>query len=262
MADAPSSPQAAAEDQYRVAIESYRNVTKWVLSSFGAVAAALIAGLQLSALGQLKGEPLLWSLISVVVAFGGVVAIILFAVEVLVPIGATYRQFEASREFKPLRDYLQNDNAPLRLKADSASALAATYDKAIQTESTARKAHEQHTSDPTRKRDLESATAERAELFEVVVAVTKLGLTLRTQQLFARAMWAVRIGVVAAAVGAIVFAYYANPPKASNPAEPTSKLDIVSGDISERMVLVGHDPAASLLVQPQRQPKAALSLFG
>jgi hypothetical protein len=219
---AAGSPQTTAEDQYRAAIESYRNVIKWVLSSFAAVAAALIAGLQLSTVGQVEGEALFWSLLGIAVAFIGIVAIILFAVQVLVPIGATYRQFERSKDFKPLREYLRGDDAPLRCKATSASGLAAAYDAAIETEMTAEKSSKAQPADPEQKRILERATAERKELFEVVVAVTKLGLTLRTQQLFKRAMWAVRVGVVAAAVGGIVFAYFANPPKATETTEVSS----------------------------------------
>jgi hypothetical protein len=219
---AAGSPQTTAEDQYRSAIESYRNVIKWVLSSFAAVAAALIAGLQLSTLGQVEGEALVWSLIGIAVAFTGIVAIILFAVQVLVPIGATYRQFKNSRDFKPLREYLRNDDAPLRRKATSAASLAEAYDAAIETEMAAGKSSKEQPADREREQRFEHATAERKELFEIVVAVTKLGLTLRTQQLFRRAMWAVRVGVVAAAIGAIVFAYFANPPKTSEATEASS----------------------------------------
>jgi MFS family permease len=224
MADAPSSPQTTAEDQYRTAIEGYRNVIKWVLSSFAAVAGALIAGLQLSALGQLEGEALGWALFGVTLALGGVVAIILFAVQVLVPIGATYKQFEQSRDFEPLRKYLELDKSPLRLKASSASGLADAYDEAIEQESAARKGHEKHPSDKQLEHDLAQATAKREELYAVVVSITKLGLTLRTQELFARAMWAVRLGVVAAAVGGILFAYFANPPKTSATPVASSKV--------------------------------------
>jgi hypothetical protein len=219
---AAGSPQTAAVDQYRAAVEGYRSVIKWVLSSFAAVAAALIAGLQLSTLGQVEGEALFWSLLGITVAFVGILAIILFAVQVLVPIGATYRQFEHSKDFKPLLSYLERDNAPLRRKATSASGLADAYDAAIETEMTAEKFSKEKPADPERKQRLEDATAERKELFEIVAAVTRLGLTLRTEQLFKRAMWAVRVGVVAAAIGGVVFAYFANPPKAPAATEASS----------------------------------------
>jgi membrane protein required for beta-lactamase induction len=67
-----NNPPPPSENQYQKGINEYRATLKWVVSSFGAVAAALTVGLQVTSLGSLYGWRLYWALPSVTLAFGAV----------------------------------------------------------------------------------------------------------------------------------------------------------------------------------------------
>lgn len=205
---ATSAPQAG--NQYGGAIAEYRTNVKWVVSSFGAVAAALVVGIQLTSLGELHGYRLIWSVASAAVVFGAILAIIGFTARVLSPLGATYAGFKEGNEFGPLRSFLEQDKNPLRGKATTAEMLATKYDHAVTVEEEKWVADDE--ADETLKSEYAAAKTNRENLLPVVVDVTDFGIFLRTKQLFQQAMLAVYIGVAFAAAGTIAFAYLANPP--------------------------------------------------
>lgn len=209
---ATSTPQPG--NQYREAIAEFRTNVKWVVSSFGAVAAALVVGIQLTSLGELHGYRLIWSVVSAAIVFAAILAIIGFTTRVLSPMGATYAGFKDGVEFGPLRDFLEKDKKPLRRQAETASELADAYDHALEVESEKWALHDANKTDETLKSEYDAAHANSEGLFQVVSAVTSLGIFLRTRQLFQQAMRTVYIGVALAAAGTLAFAYLANPPSA------------------------------------------------
>lgn len=231
MSSGSSSPPPAPGNQYREAIATYRTSVKWVISSFGAVAAALIVGIQLTSLGELHGERLVWALASIGVVFAAILAIIAAAVRVLSPISGTYAGFKSDPAFRPLRDFLALDKTPLRTKANDPGELAAKYEEALGLESEKWRLHNEKKEDKTLEADYQAARSHRAALFPVVQAVTNLGLLLHTKQLFRQAMLVLYVGVALAAAGAVAFAYLANPPA------PTKRSTSAEVLISPRLPL-------------------------
>lgn len=227
MSNAGGSAPPQARDQYRDAIDGYRGIVRWVISSFGAVAAALIVGVQLTSLGQLHGGRLTWSIISLALAFVAVLAIIFAAVRVLVPVGGTFREFESGREFAALRDLLQRDPAPLRGKAITAGGLAGEYERAMANEADAWSRHQADPTNPTLEAAYGEARLVRANLFETVRSVTSLGLYLRTKQLFQVSMRTIYFGVTVAAAASIVFAYASKPPKTTGTTTSTTEIQAI-----------------------------------
>lgn len=230
--DSANSSPPAPDNQYREAITLYRESVKWVISSFGAVAAALIVGIQLTSLGELHGERLTWALISIGVVFASIIGIIVAAVRVLSPISGTYAAFKDDRGFKPLRDFLEKDNTPLRGKAKDAGELADKYEKTLQVENEKWHLYNADQGNASARDEYLEAKKYRVSLFQVVRAVTTLGLFLRTKQLFGRAMRVVYFGVALGAIGAIAFAYLANPPATT--AKKSSTANVV---VSARLPL-------------------------
>ncbi len=244
---------AAPGDQYRAAIDTYRTTLKWVLSSFAAVAAALIVGVQLTSLGALHGQRLALALIAAGAAFAGVFGIILLAVRALAPVGGTRAEFAASRKFKPLRDYLARDQSPLRRMANSAEELAARLEEARTTEIEAKAQHDKNPTDPALRQAFENAKRDRETLAPVVDTVTRFGIYLRVQELFGQAMRAVSIGVPLAAAGALAYAYLANPPK---PPPPGASVDCAAYYL-ELDSLADDDPALAPWFRSLRGSAAA-----
>jgi hypothetical protein len=213
----------SSENQYQRGVNEYRSTLRWVVSSFGAVAAALIVGLQLTSLGSLKGWRLYWALPSVALAFASILAIIIAASRVLTPVIGTYVGFAEGDEFQALRDFLARDPSPLQKEADSAAALAHKYECADAAQLAALRSHEEDESDDVRKKALEGAEATYDDLDGVVGSVTTLGLFLYMRERFKCVMKIVYVGILFAAIGATAFAYLANPPAKSQTAKTQTK---------------------------------------
>lgn len=222
--DSGSSPPAPG-DQYREAITQYRTSVKWVVSSFGAVAAALIVGIQLTSLGQLEGTRLTVAFICIALAFVAILVIVGMAVRVLVPESGTYAGFAHDKEFEPLRSFLAKDSAPLRDKATSAADLATKYELALDAENKLWSQYQSDKANATLKNQYTTKQREREDLYQVLIAVTALGLFLRVKKMFQQTMIAIGIGTLIAAAGAVGFAYAANPPS-PKPEPTTEKVEV------------------------------------
>jgi hypothetical protein len=217
-----------SENQYQKGVSEYRATLRWVVSSFGAVAAALIVGLQLTSLGSLEGWRLYWALVSVALAFGAVLVIIIAASHVLTPVIGTYVGFAEGDEFQALRDFLEHDPSPLQKEAKSAAELALKYEHADAAQLAALHSYEKGEEDDARKKALEGAEATYDDLDGVVVTVTTLGLFLHMRQRFRRVMKIVYGGILVAGIGAIAFAYLANPPAQAQTKDSTKKQKTVA----------------------------------
>ncbi len=221
MSNDSSNAPPAPDPQYSRGSAELRANVKWVVSSFGTVAAAFVVGLQLTSLGQLSGERLVWALVSVAAVFAAILGIFGAAVRVLAPRGGTFTGFKKGRDFGALRTYLATDPAPLRKQAKTAAELAELYERALQAERDTWASHEADKANQTLKHAYEDAKTRRAALSPVVHDVTALGLYLRVKQLFQLTIRAIYIGVVIAAIGAVGFAYASSPPTKPTKPAPT-----------------------------------------
>lgn len=241
MPDAPPSPPQQP-DQYAAAIDSCRGVLKWVLSTFGAIAAILVAGLQLTSVGQLHGTRLVVSVVAFSVAFGSVFWIIMLAIRVLAPTGGTYSEFESGAAFHALRESLVRDQAPLRGKASSAEELAREYTESLKQEGEAYRIAAADPSDENIHK-YATATANRQSLYPTLMAITSFGVYLRVRELFDQTGTAIKFLVPVIAVAAVVFAYAANPPKSTTATKPPKSTTATIASGSARFT--GAIPLAS-----------------
>lgn len=217
-----------SESSYQKGVNEYRSTLRWVVSSFGAVAAALLVGLQLTSLGSLEGWRLYWALASVAVAFAAILVIMIVASLVLTPVIGTYVDFAAGDEFKPLRDFLEHDASPLQQEANSAADLAEKYKIAEAAQLAAWEEHQANENDDDRKKALKRAEDRYKAIDGTVMAVTGLGLLLYMRQRFRRVMQIVYGGILVAGICATAFAYLTNPPADAKTKEPAKKHKMVA----------------------------------
>jgi hypothetical protein len=224
MSNDSGKPPSISDAQYQRGIDGYRAIAKWMVSSFGAVAGALVVGIQLTSLGELHGWRLFWTILSVTVVFVAILAIIRAVVPVLVPVRGTYHGFESASVFDPLKDELKDEPAPLRGEASTAGELAKKYEAALAAQRTAWETYQEHANDGTFQGYV-NATKAKDQLYDVVVTVTWLGLLLKTQQLFERSMRIMYLALAAAAAGAVAFAHFSDQ-SASVKVTPPSKVQV------------------------------------
>jgi hypothetical protein len=207
---------------YRDGIDSYRTVAKWVVSSFGAVAAALVVGLQLTSLGELHGSRLFWAILCVSAAFGSTLAVIAAASRVLVPRRMNYHGFAKSADFQPLRDELALDKSPLNAdEVDTAADLAKRYEAFLSYRKKLRRKNETEPN-PVAAKALEEADEDVAILYGKVMTLTWLGRFLRAGQIYRQAMVVLYAATVIAVAGAVGFAYVSSQPTNAKPPEGTN----------------------------------------
>jgi hypothetical protein len=83
------------EDPFKDANERIRDAGKWLIAASAAVGAILVAGSQLSSIGQLQVGPRLWAaMVGAVLGLWGVVAAIWTAVRLLLPVQITLRDVQ------------------------------------------------------------------------------------------------------------------------------------------------------------------------
>jgi hypothetical protein len=102
---------AATAVELAASSDRIRETAKWLVATFGAVAGALIVGLQLSDIGDLEGSDRTWAAIAAGAALFAVVAIVVVATSVLararVPLGELSKT--GDKRFKRLRKALNRN---------------------------------------------------------------------------------------------------------------------------------------------------------
>jgi hypothetical protein len=106
VAEAEAKPEAT--DELEAGRDRLRETVKWLVASFGAIAASLTLGSQLGNLGKLEGGRLAVAVIAAAVAFGGVIAALTLAVYIQVSSYVSFGQLgkEATRPAGEPRDEL------------------------------------------------------------------------------------------------------------------------------------------------------------
>jgi hypothetical protein len=203
----PNNSLADTADQNRKVIDEYRSIAKWVVSSFGAVAGALVVGVQLSSLGELEGSKLLWAAISLTVLFLAILTVIASAARVLLPVRLTYKGLAVGRKFKPLRRALaEEQQRELKDVAKDLAEEVKKFDLVIDRVVKARTALKDG-STPAREDALEKATQLRARWDISITERVWRARTTYTEYTFKSSMVATILGVLAAAIAASGFAY-------------------------------------------------------
>jgi flagellar basal body-associated protein FliL len=213
------SPHSDTEDSHRKVIETYRSISKWVVSSFGAVAGALVVGVQLSSLGKLQGAHLHWALLSVAVLFLAIIVVIIAAVRVLAPVRVTYRGLESAGEFKALQKAVKRDPTLLPENVTTLGGLVKNWQDAQIARNAAWDIRYTTPSDATMSKLAEEENITRA-WYGRVMDTLWLGRALQTKRVFKQSMTITFLAILVAAAAATNFAYQSSTPTKETPKPP------------------------------------------
>lgn len=203
---AKTQPEVAPDDPYAeitAANKHLRETAKWILTSFAAVGAILVAGLQLSSLGKLTSETpdarIVAALAGVAFAAIGVVLAIGFMSSVLAPLRTS---FHTADKHQDVTERVLGDRELLRRTYPELKEKIAEKDAAVDE---ARKLG-------TSSADYKQARAER-EAWEKnkQAALVYIGAELLWDR-YKRARGAVIVSVFLIVGGVVAFAWGANPP--------------------------------------------------
>lgn len=219
------------EDSQRKVVETYRSIAKWVVSTFGAVAGALLVGVQLSSLGKLHGSHLHWAVGSVLVLFLAIIAIIGAAVRLLAPVRVVYDGgFDAS-EFKALRKAVRRNKAELGAGVASLDDLAGKYNTAEKSQQDAQKVYEDEPSEAT-KQALVAVSGPFAARDAEVMEMVWLGRSLYTKRVFKQTIIISFLAVLLAAAAATSFAYQSSMPTKETPTPAKVQVTVSAPKVS------------------------------
>jgi hypothetical protein len=218
MSDVSAGSAPGSNRQYTDAIQSYRSIAKWVVSTFGAVGAAFVVGLSLNTLGGLSEWRVVMSIICIVVGFGAIVFAIEAATAVLEPSRVTFDGFEESPDFEPLRTLLKDDPSPLDGEATTAQGLAAKLEEFEKHEGVAREYADEHPENPVAARRVREREQDVGYLYEKVSGLALLGQMLLIKKKYLESKKKIYGAVVAAGLAAIGFAFASNPPHHETPS--------------------------------------------
>lgn len=175
------------------AVDRYRDLAKWIITSFAAVGALLVAGTQLASLGKLTFDDDLWRLIAAGVSLGvalvGTILVIGKALGVLKPVEMSFEKLRAEPE---IRGEIEAQPELLPFDARSLDEVKMIFDRKI--------------ASPTRP---ESAKEKfRAQVEKLLDYAAYLRVENRFDDAWRTIKW-LGLGVAASLA---VFAWAANPP--------------------------------------------------
>ncbi|QKJ20273.1 hypothetical protein [Microbacterium hominis] len=203
MGDAPASG-----DGIQAASDRIRETAKWLTVSFGAIGALLLAGTQLSSIGQLSAgsERLTVAVTGGVLAGLGTIAVLVASVLVATtPVMSLSRLAHAK---PPVGTEAARTDRFLLMGYESVGTLQSAYQTAI---TERRTAIEQYTGTQT---DADRAAQARAQTIDgIVTRLVQVAAHTNLSRRWRNAVWPICIGAVVAAVGVILFVWAANPPE-------------------------------------------------
>lgn len=242
---APAAPSTVEQltGPWTSAIDQMRVSARWILSSFAAVGAVLVAGSQLSDIGALDGSRLWLSLASAFAALLGIGLAIAGMSAVLTPRATTLsdlREMERDRSSAFAR-HLAESPELLQEQADSVAQLHERYMAARVARQQARQALDAVPDDPTRARTYRQADEWVQDLRHVGMQLRPIGGFYRVRAAFLRGRGLAFAGAALVAVGMLAFAY------AAHPAEDGADDDVAIGSARLADVL-GEDCAGPIQV--------------
>jgi hypothetical protein len=229
-----SDEEASNADPLAKANEQIRDAAKWLIGSAAAVAAALIAGSQLSSIGKLdvgwpKSVETLRLWVAVLGAIGGLVAIVYIlwtAVQLLTQVHVTLRDLvdewdKPSRRLSPAvkflkarPKYLQGFKSPQELEAQRTSAVEEL----------------ERLDDAARISELQN---DIADLDRRIAATENRASNCVLQGMFSAALKKLMWATAVAAFGILSFAWAANPAEPPAPAARLVNARLVDADMRD-----------------------------
>jgi hypothetical protein len=249
------------------AADRLRETTKWLIAAFAAIGATLVAGSQLSNVGSLiPGHEVRFAIaiVGVLVAFVGVALAIYYALNVAVAGSVSLGELARRNATDPLKNRIETDPA-LMAGNPSLATLNSDYVAAM----TARKQrYAAYLADDTLLDQAKMADAHARFASDTVQSILEVANFGDVAQAFKTARGPLFLGAVIAALGVVVFAAAANPPKnelqTTRPAV-TLSLDTPARTLSAAFEAVGlaHDDEVRVWIT--RKPRGTTlyrGLFG
>jgi len=236
-ADEKGSPSAAI-----------RETAKWFATAFAAIGAALIAGSQLSDLGGLSSPRLGLAAVGGVLALFGVGGAILELVDVLTPERVTLTELAAGPRLQRVRQSIDANPEILRGQYASAGALKQAWDGAITDFRVARDAYSRAA--PAAQGPLKvQAQAARTRLVEVD-QVARDALRFASYEhlrfRFQRAINAICLAGLVAALGIGIFAWASHPPARRQRFVTPAEVSVALSDATRMLFADGAGAACRI----------------
>lgn len=197
---------AANDNGLKAASDRIRETAKWLTVTLGAVGALLLAGTQLSNIGEIEvgSQRFFIAMLGGAVAAAGTIAVLIASVLV-----ATTPVMSLTRlTSTPIPDGAENalDDQYLRMGYADVSSLAEDYARALQDR---KAAIEQHGAVAPESR---AAHAKAATIDGIVTRLVLVSSHMNLARRWRNAMWPICIGAIVAGVGVVLFVWAANPP--------------------------------------------------
>jgi hypothetical protein len=200
-------------DPIFVAIDRIRETAKWLIASFAAVGAALVAGSQISSIGSAHGVRLAVAVGGAVLGLGGVAFAINAVWMVLEP--AQVRLDELTSD-QAVVEFVRVNPDALKGQAETISELVHRYMEEMGAYAEARAASRADPSNKALEAKAAGASAALASTQDVVQLLRKWLLFAKVRRASQHARSAVLVAAVSAAAGLLAFAWGSNPPAASS----------------------------------------------
>jgi hypothetical protein len=219
MADAKDEVSAAPAENLTTQAQRIRDTAKWLIVTFGAVGAAVIAGLQLTGLSDLSGDALHTANLGFGLAIAGVVISIVAAAAVLSANRIVLNQLARDRGPFSLVDKL-NKRADLYAGWDNVQQLVEKVNNSLAQRTGTWKDAQEHPNDAAKQAAFEKARTEAEILVPISKRLTDVASYEHLRRIFLASCSVILVGVVLTAVGVAIFAAKVAAPKESSPALP------------------------------------------
>lgn len=239
--------EAAAGSGFAAPMERIRDAGKWLIGASAAVGAVLIAGSQLSNIGQLGfGWRLIGAIIGVVLALTAVVYAIWASVQVLLPVAVTMDELEANWNDTTRADVAFLRKNPGQLGAGSPKALddswRAAWNERARRDRELRAATDSDVA--AKKAAFDSADAEFRRIDTDMATVLQTAQYQLLQDKFGKVLKKLLGAAALAAIGIVLFAWTGNPPKLPSVTTSMRNADLSGADLRDAN-LAGADLTAA-----------------
>jgi hypothetical protein len=199
-----TSPPASGTDQVGKAIEQIRETAKWLLTTFGAIGALLVAGTQLSDIADTEGGKLALALFGAVLALGGVAIVIWVTGRVLSPQRVGLDDITNTSN---VGKWAAADPGLLKGQATTVEELSERYRTALTAYADARRKAEESPDDTALRQDAKKKWAAYRAIENPMQFIRSLAGYDRVNRVFQDALAAIAASLVFIAIGLLVFAY-------------------------------------------------------
>jgi hypothetical protein len=201
----PAAPPATSStDQFLGAIDRIRETAKWLLTTFGVIGGALVAGTQLSDIGDAEGSNLVLAFIGALLGFGGVGIAIWITGRVLTP--ARVGLDDITNDSNVGR-WAANDPGLLKGQAKTVDELIQRYRHTLDEYVEARRKAESDPDDTDLAQDAHARQAAYKAVENPMQMIRGMALYDRVNTAFGNALTVIGASVVIAGVGLLLFAY-------------------------------------------------------